>query len=136
LLHAATHITESFVEWVWRTRPYLLPAVAITTTRRPTIVVVEACIASRGSWPHARTSIRMRELLPHPCAPTQCGRRAVSSPVLAMRRHLVRDSLDRRLLRSHGRPGKGFHHFPRTFGIGDPFGVELVRTGRDATVAF
>src|ERR1700724_3826312 len=78
----------------------------------------------------------MRELLPYPGAPAQDARRAALRVMLAMRRYLVRNSLDRRLLRSHGLPGKGFHHLPGTFRVSNPFGVELVRTGRDPTVAF
>src|ERR1700730_2999832 len=53
-----------------------------------------------------------------------------------MNRHLVWHSLDRRLIRAHGRSREGFHHFARTLGIGNPFVVELVRARRDAAVAF
>src|SRR5664279_4387715 len=60
--------------------------------------------------------------------------REISGLELAMSRHLVGNSLDRRLFGSHCGPGKGFHHLAGAFGIGDPFVVELIRTCRDAAV--
>src|SRR3984893_7113899 len=70
------------------------------------------------------------------CAPAREAPARTSSHRSAMSRDLVRNALDRSFLCSHGLAGEGFHHFPRTLGIGDPFVVELVRARRDAAVAF
>src|ERR1700748_1383300 len=51
-----------------------------------------------------------------------------------MRDLLVWNALDRAFLGTYRGPRKGFDHFPRSFRIGDPFGVEFVRTGRDPAV--
>src|SRR5260221_6747009 len=59
-----------------------------------------------------------------------------SSPGSAMSGDLVWNSLNRSFVGSDSGPGKGFHHFPRSFGIGDPFVVELIGTRCDAAVAF
>src|SRR5258708_6750023 len=85
----------------------------------------------------SKSLIRISELLPYSCAPArETPARLVFRIALAMRRHLVRNALDWRLLRSHGLAGEGFHHLSGAFGIGDPFVVELVRAGSDAAIAF
>src|SRR5437764_8295284 len=53
----------------------------------------------------------------------------------AMSDLLVRDALDRTFLGAHRGPRKGFDHLARSFGIRDPFRVELVGTGRDPAIA-
>src|SRR5262245_24428641 len=47
----------------------------------------------------------------------------------------ARNALDRTFLGAHRCPRKGLDHLPRPLGIGDPFGIELVGTGRHATLA-
>src|SRR6266700_3236967 len=53
-----------------------------------------------------------------------------------MSHYFVWNPLNRSFLRPYGLSRKGFHHFARSFGIGDPFRVELIRARRDAAVAF
>src|SRR5271163_4342901 len=70
---------------------------------------------------------------PDPSPPLRGGRGKLSSPMLGA---LVRDALDRTFLNAHGRAGERLHHFAGAFGIGDPFGIEIVRASRHAAVAF
>src|SRR5437868_8668449 len=51
-----------------------------------------------------------------------------------MRDLLARNALDRTFLGAHRGPRKRLDHLARSFGIGDPFGIELVWTSRDAAV--
>src|SRR6266481_2227077 len=53
----------------------------------------------------------------------------------AMRDLLVRDALDRALLRTDRASRKRLDHLPRALGVGDPFGIEFIRTGRHAAIA-
>src|ERR1700688_2691162 len=96
----------------------------------------ELCVALCGSSAKAGTPIRISELLPYPCAPAPMCRRAVANSRLAVSGHLVRNAFDRSLLGSDVLSGEALHHFTGAFGIGDPFRVKLVRTGRQAAVAF
>src|SRR5450755_5082673 len=82
-----------------------------------------------------RQSERRTRPLPLPRRRKNAGAQA-SSLGSAMSGDLVWNSLDRSFVGSHGGPGKGFHHFPCSFGIGDPLVVELVGARRDAAVAF
>src|SRR3546814_4273447 len=51
----------------------------------------------------------------------------------AMRRRLlVRDPFHRAFVGTDGRASQRLDHLPRALGIGDPFGVEVVRAGRHA----
>src|SRR5258708_19809396 len=85
----------------------------------------------------SKSLIRISELLPYSCAPArETPARLVFRIALAMRRHLVRNALDWRLLRSHGLAGEGFHHLSGAFGIGDPFVVQLVPPATAAPIAF
>jgi len=53
-----------------------------------------------------------------------------------MRDDLVRDTLNRTLVGPDGGTGERFHHFTGSFGISDPFGIEIVGTVGHATIAF
>src|SRR5258708_22664515 len=53
-----------------------------------------------------------------------------------MRGGLVRNAIDRAFVDAHGGSREGFHHLARAFGIGNPLEIEVVRTRRDAAIAF